>query len=304
MAVGRSRSATTRNTGISARRMKPIAFGIVHGFSGWSRAVCVGRRPGAVDPEQPPLVIGRARRPSARPAQGSPRHSSAIASAAPSIGTVARLAAPPDLDLDLARRERAAADRDPHRAAEQLGVGELLARARRRARRRASRSPSSLQLGVEPVGERPLLAALACRARPSRRRTARSRAATRSRARRRTARPPPRPRAPARSRSSPSRSAARCRTRRGSSRRAARSSAVPSLKMLPTSIAGSIRIGVPSTVSPCDDRAHVDRLELEVTPGLDATQVDVGPVRPGHVAARPLTRRRRAGSASARRPGR
>ena len=40
--------------------------------------------------------------------------------------------------------------------------------------------------------------------------------------------------------------------------------------MLPTSIAGSIRIACPSTRSPASTRAHVDALEAEVAAGLDA----------------------------------
>ena len=63
--------------------------------------------------------------------------------------------------------------------------------------------------------------------------------------------------------------------------------------MLPTSIAGSIRIGWPSTVSPASTRADVDPLEGEVAARLDAAQVRVGPVGAGDVAAR---RRRRASS--------
>ena len=43
--------------------------------------------------------------------------------------------------------------------------------------------------------------------------------------------------------------------------------------MLPTSIAGSIRIAAPLTVSPANDRAHVDGLVREIAAGLDAAQV-------------------------------
>src|SRR5437879_6166405 len=38
-------SATPRNTGISASRANPIAFGSVHGFSGWSESVAAGGGP-------------------------------------------------------------------------------------------------------------------------------------------------------------------------------------------------------------------------------------------------------------------
>ena len=55
--------------------------------------------------------------------------------------------------------------------------------------------------------------------------------------------------------------------------------------MLPTSIAGSIVIGWPSTVSPGLDRAHVGALEREVAARLDAAQVVVGLVGADDVAA-------------------
>ena len=51
--------------------------------------------------------------------------------------------------------------------------------------------------------------------------------------------------------------------------------------MLPTSIAGSIRIGVPVDGVPRLDAAHVDALEREVAAGLDAAQVRVGRVGAG-----------------------
>ncbi len=56
--------------------------------------------------------------------------------------------------------------------------------------------------------------------------------------------------------------------------------------MLPTSIAGSIVIGLPGDVSPALDRAHVDLAEGEVAAGHDAAQVVVGAVGAGDVAAR------------------
>ena len=136
-------SASTRNTGISARRTKPIALGSVHGFSGWSDERRRRRRSGAVDPEQPArgeTTLGSAHR---APLRGASRHSSATASAAPSTRHAPRLPAAAHLDLDLARRQRALADGEAQRAAEQLGVGELLARARRRGRRRASAARAS-----------------------------------------------------------------------------------------------------------------------------------------------------------------
>ena len=43
--------------------------------------------------------------------------------------------------------------------------------------------------------------------------------------------------------------------------------------MLPTSIAGSMRIGWPPTVSPGSTRADVAALEGEVAAGLDPAQV-------------------------------
>ena len=56
--------------------------------------------------------------------------------------------------------------------------------------------------------------------------------------------------------------------------------------MLPTSIAGSIRIVPPfGRLVALDDRAHVDPLGLEVAAGLDPAQVLVGLVRAGDVAA-------------------
>src|SRR5829696_392465 len=85
------RRASTRKTGSSASRTNPIALGIVHGLSGWPRVVCGGaRRP--VERQRPLLL------------------------------------AAPDLRLDLARLDAALAHGQPQRDAEQLGVGELLAR--------------------------------------------------------------------------------------------------------------------------------------------------------------------------------
>ena len=56
--------------------------------------------------------------------------------------------------------------------------------------------------------------------------------------------------------------------------------------MLPTSMAGSMRIGCPPTVSPSDDLAHVRALEREVAAGLDALQVRAVAVGAGDVRAR------------------
>ena len=97
-------NANARKTGISASRTKPIAFGIVHGFSGWPESVCGGGGPGAVQAGQPPerqprplrgllragdrVLPGLARRAAAAGvvAYGRLRHSSTAASAAPSSG--------------------------------------------------------------------------------------------------------------------------------------------------------------------------------------------------------------------------
>ena len=79
--------------------------------------------------------------------------------------------------------------------------------------------------------------------------------------------------------------------------------------MLPISIAGSIRIACPSTVSPASTRAHVDLAEREVAPGLDAAQVRVGLVGAGDVGVavqrvveQDRRRRRRPGRCSRRGP--
>ena len=50
--------------------------------------------------------------------------------------------------------------------------------------------------------------------------------------------------------------------------------------MLPTSIAGSMRIGVPVDRVARLDAAHVGALEREVAAGLDAAQVGVGALAP------------------------
>ena len=55
--------------------------------------------------------------------------------------------------------------------------------------------------------------------------------------------------------------------------------------MLPTSIAGSIRITLPLIVSPADHRADVDALVREVAAGLDPAQVRVRLVGARDVAA-------------------
>ena len=103
------------------------------------------RRPGAVEPREP--------------AEGEPgafygrlRHRSAAASAAPSSGRLRALAPAPHLHLDLAGLQRAPPDGQPQRHAEQLGVGELRARAGV-AVVVEHVEPGGAQLLVEPVGE-------------------------------------------------------------------------------------------------------------------------------------------------------
>ena len=146
----RSDNATTRKTGISASRTKPIALGIVHGRSGWPASVSRRRRPRAVEARQPPegqpRALGRvlhllagASAPLAR-GQARVRHSSAAAGAAPSSGS-ARLSCPRRTWTSISPAgERAPADGQPQGAAEQLGVGELLARPAPRGRRRSPRA--------------------------------------------------------------------------------------------------------------------------------------------------------------------
>ena len=56
--------------------------------------------------------------------------------------------------------------------------------------------------------------------------------------------------------------------------------------MLPTSIAGSIRILAPPTVSPSTTVRTSARSNAEVAAGHDAAQVQVRAVGAGHVAAR------------------
>ena len=190
----------------------------------------------------------------------------------------------PDLHLDLARpRGRACppsgaagSPAAPRRRTSRPGWRRGRRRARRapprRARRRAGRPPRA-----PPPPP--------CRASPAPRRTAPARAATRSPARRRTARPRPRRSGPGRCRRSPSRCAARCRPRRGRWRRAAPRTAFPSLKMFPTSIAGSIRISAPAGARVARlDPAHVGEARLEVPPGLHPAQMAVGLVGAGHQA--------------------
>ena len=145
------------------------------------------RRPGAVEPEQAARGDGRH---GDLPGSSGKRLATARATASRGALERQRCAAPAaaHLDLDLAGSSVRLPDRHPQRAAEQLGVGELLARAGvavvvEHVEARAA------QLVVEPLGERALLAARLAERRPARRRTARARAARRSRARRRTARP-------------------------------------------------------------------------------------------------------------------
>src|SRR5690242_13383583 len=109
-----------------ASRKKPIPFGIVHGLSGWSDRVWRGGGPERSIPNRRFFVIGLI--------AGRPVPSGRLV---PELrdrlgGTLKRhapgLAAAADLHLDLALGEGTAADRDPQRAAEQLGIGELLPR--------------------------------------------------------------------------------------------------------------------------------------------------------------------------------
>ena len=149
------------------------------------------------------------------------------------------------LALDDAAGEALRADDDLHRHADEVGVGELHARARvavvvehvdaapRRARRRAGRRPRAPSRPRRP-----------CRAaRRGARRTARARRATRCRARRGAPRRPRRRCARRRCRSSPSPSGARRRLRRCRSRRAPREYFVPSWNTWPTSMPRSTDSG-------------------------------------------------------------
>ena len=142
----------TRNTGISASRTKPIALGIVHGLSGAPRSVCRRRRARSGRGRTAAGSVSSAFCHAVRPALTAARARARRPPPPPSSGTRRRPPPAADLRLDLAGLQRALADRQPQRAAEQLGVGELLARARRRGRRRGRRRPSAAQLVVELLG--------------------------------------------------------------------------------------------------------------------------------------------------------
>ena len=227
-------SASTRKTGISASRMKPIALGIVHDAPRLAGERLRRRRARAVEPAQAPereprllggvlhLLAGAIR---AALVQARVRHSSTAASAAPSSGSVRDSWPRRTCASSSPEASERLPDGQPQRAAEQLGVGELAAGPEVLAVVVDDVEAGLAQLAVEPLGQRVLLGARACRARPGGRRTARSSAATRCPARRRTARRRRRRCAPGRCRRSPSRSAARCRSRRGRWRPAARRSA-------------------------------------------------------------------------------
>src|SRR3984885_12622703 len=143
----------TRKTGIPSSRQKSIAFGRVHGLSGWPDSVWSGGGPDRSRPVNRRLLTSGliARKPS-----GSRQ-------AAPEGGDLLRrvleqhrrvLPAPPDLHLHLAGTERALADGDAQGAPEELGVGELLPRSGI-AIVVEHVQPELLELAVEPVREIP-----------------------------------------------------------------------------------------------------------------------------------------------------
>ena len=128
----------TRSTGMSARRTKPMALGIVQAFHGASDSVCGGGGPERSRPNSRRNVSRGRVQPVAGAAAGS--GSRALREAPPQLpdrlGASAQRdaallvdAAAADLGLGGPGLERALADRQPQRHAEQLGVGELLARA-------------------------------------------------------------------------------------------------------------------------------------------------------------------------------
>src|SRR3984885_8165737 len=148
----------TRKTGIPSSRQKSIAFGRVHGLSGWPDSVWSGGGPDRSRPVNRRLLTSGliARKPS-----GSRQ-------AAPEGGDLLRrvleqhrrvLPAPPDLHLHLAGTERALADGDAQGAPEELGVGELLPRSCI-AIVVEHVEPELLELAVEPVREGTLLGAI------------------------------------------------------------------------------------------------------------------------------------------------
>ena len=206
----RSQSPRTRNSGIEgeadeadAVRQRPD----VPRRAGQRRG---RRRPRAVEADEAAEreaglldLLGRGL---AGAVYGRLRHSSATASAAPSSGTPPSWSARPRRTCASTApdSQRALAEREPQRHAEQLGVRELLARAGvavvvEHVDARAA------QLLVELLRRLALGRARAAERRRARRPTARSRAARRCPSRRRTARPRPPRCAPGRCRRSPSR---------------------------------------------------------------------------------------------------
>ena len=118
-------SPMARNTGTSARRAKPIAFGIVHGFRGWPRRVCGGGPPERSSPTSRRKV-----------GEGPPQLRRRLRGA--SSGSDPLLAAP-DLELDLAPR-RSSCRSSPAAALRAARRRRTSGRRwRRRGRRRARR---------------------------------------------------------------------------------------------------------------------------------------------------------------------
>src|SRR5690242_19969042 len=107
-----------------------MMFGIVHGCSGWPDIVASGGGPERSIPNSRRLEIPSLTRPDPTPALRKlpPERFDGVRR---SLDRNAALLHPaPDLNLELAGGQRAPADCDPHRASQQLGVGELLPRAR------------------------------------------------------------------------------------------------------------------------------------------------------------------------------
>src|SRR3954469_4653298 len=106
---------------MSAARTKPIALGIVHGCSGAPASVSGGGGPERSRPLRRlnvREVRATARRPRPPPGRAPRRWFERPA--------VAFLLPAADLQLEVAGLERALADGGPDRAAQQLGLGELL----------------------------------------------------------------------------------------------------------------------------------------------------------------------------------
>jgi hypothetical protein len=93
-----------------ASRAKPIAFGIVHGCSGWSERVARGGGPERSSPNRRRFVSGLSA-PPAWSGQLLPQRGDRVGRAVQRDRT--RLAAAADLGLELARLEPAAAHGDP-----------------------------------------------------------------------------------------------------------------------------------------------------------------------------------------------